>query len=116
MSAFEIPGGGVQLDFSRDFCDRHREPLRERWPAGAGIAIVLLFDAFASDPRTIAMAPMKDGVADADALPRLVAECSPLCCFVGDEIMNEIMVEALANPPGGPRSDAIKARNQNGTA
>jgi hypothetical protein len=112
VSAFEIPGGGVQLDFTRDFCNRHREPLRERWPAGAGIAIVLLFDAFVSDPRVIAMAPMKDGVADADAIPRLVAECSPLCCFVGDAIMAEIMAEALADPPAGARLDAIKARNE----
>ncbi len=86
----------IRLDFTRDFCARHREPLRAEWPRGAATAMVLLFEAFTADPRVAKMAPLtEDGLANADTLPELIAECSPLCCFVGDDVMDRIMAAAL---------------------
>lgn len=101
MSAreYELPGGGVLLDFNRDWCPRHMEPLRETWstdPSRSAAAMLKLFEAFAVDERVQKMAPLAaDGYRDAAALPRLVAECSPLCCFLGDEVMDQIMQEVF---------------------
>lgn len=87
----------TQLDFSRDICARHREPLRAEWPRGAVRLMVALFQAFATDPRIIAAAPKDaEGQADAEAIPRLILEFGPLCCFVGDEAMERLIAEALA--------------------
>jgi hypothetical protein len=116
MSDFQIPEGlggpGPMLDFKRDWCARHLEPYRGERPKGAPIAMVLLFDAFAQDERVHRMAgfdPEVEGsVADSTRLPALVAECSPLCCFLGDEIVEEIRVEAFAGD--GPRCAAIRDR------
>lgn len=99
---------GVGLDFSKHWCHKHLVVFRKTWPRYVGTAMLLLFDAFARDERTIAMAPKKEGKAIADALPALVDECAPLCCFVGDEIVAEIVAEAIAGR--GPRLDRIKKR------
>jgi hypothetical protein len=110
MSNFELEGGGIELSFTRDWCAQHLEPFRHDWPsAAAGIALVLLFDAFVQDPRVLEMAPKdKNGLADSSALGRLVSECAPLCCFLGDEIVAQIVAEARAGE--GPRLDEIKRR------
>lgn len=109
----EQPVATVRLDFARDFCDRHREPLRAGWPRGAAEALFMLFDAFTEDPGVQAMSPRaEDGLANPAALPNLVAECRPLCCYLGDGIVAEIMAEALAEPPAGPRLDALRARQR----
>ena len=102
----------IELDIARDVCDRHREPLRADWPNGAEVAVLLLFDAFCEDPRTRAMAPTaEDGLANPQALPNLIRELGPICCWLGDETVAEIMTEVLlANP--GPRLLALLERQR----
>ncbi len=91
----------IELDIARDVCDRHREPLRADWPNGAEVAILLLFDAFCEDPRTQEMAPKgADGLANPQAIPNLIRELGPICCWLGDETVAEIMAEALLPKPG----------------
>lgn len=71
--------------------------------------MVLLFDAFVLDQRVIDMAPEAEtGGANAQALPNIILECAPLCCFVGDETMAQIYKEAKAG--WGPRIEAMSAR------
>ena len=104
----------ILLDVTRDLCDRHREPLRERWPEGAESAMLLLFDAFCQDERTIAMAPKcEHGDANPEALPNLILECSPICCYLGDVVTAEIMAESLLPHPG-PRLTAMLERQKRG--
>lgn len=87
----------VTLDFERDWCDRHLEPFRAHWPAGASLALIGLFEAFVADPRTAAMCPHDaEGKADANALQPLVLECSPLCCYIGEDAMRDVYAKAAA--------------------
>ena len=103
----------ITLDPARDVCD-HREPLRAGWPNGAEVAMLLLFDAFCEDPRTQEMAPKgPDGLANPEAIPRLLREFGPICCWLGDEVVGEIMAEALMDKPG-PRLLAIGERQRPG--
>lgn len=105
-----LPGAGVELDFKRDTCPRHIEPFRADYPKGVAVFMLLMFDSFAHDERVLAMAPHdEEGLAESAALPRLVLECAPLCCFIGDEEVTAITREALSGEPG-PRLEAIRRR------
>lgn len=102
---------GVSLDVTKIFCRRHLEPLRDLWPVGVGSAAALIFDAFAADARVLEMAPKDaDGLAQVGSMGALVSECSPLCCFLGEEIAGEVVREALSG--GGPRLDALAGRRR----
>ena len=82
------------LDFATTWCPRHLSPFRAEWPDGAGVAMVKLFQAFAADERAQAMAGC-----DAMRLAAVVHECEPLCCFVGDEVLEPIYRELGKEPP-----------------
>lgn len=87
----------VALAFETTWCPRHLEPYREGWPSGAGVAMVLLFKAFTEDARAQEMAG-----GDAMRLSAIAAECSPLCCFVGDDALEPIYAETgVKAPPRG---------------
>lgn len=103
----------IQLDFTKDFCARHLEPFREEWPKGAAYVMMMTFDRFMADERVRAMAPKgPDGLAegDDDTILMLMGELRPLCCFIPEEEMQEIIAEALAG--AGPRLEALRARNK----
>lgn len=78
----------VALEFSTAWCPRHLEPYRAEWPKGAAVAMLRLFEAFTADERAQRMAG-----GDAMRLAAVVAECSPLCCFVGDAVVARIHAE-----------------------
>jgi hypothetical protein len=90
--------GGVVLRFDRDWCGDHLEPFRHEWPKGSAVAMLLLFRAFCADDRVQRMAGAKPDLgiaADAKVLPTLVAECSPLCCFLPEPVTREVIRTAL---------------------
>lgn len=84
----------VSLDFATTWCPRHLEPFRAEWPRGAGVAMIRLFQAFAENEDAQAMAG-----GDTMQLGAVTAECSPLCCFVGEDALSAIYAEAGVNPP-----------------
>lgn len=75
----------IGLDFRTTWCPRHLEPFRVRWPKGAAIALVELFREFTADERAQKLAG-----GDALKLAAVVAECSPLCCFVSNEALDRV--------------------------
>jgi hypothetical protein len=85
----------VALEFSTVWCPHHLGPFRIGWPAGAGVAMVKLFQAFVADERVTEMAG-----GDAFRLAAVVHEHSPLCCFVGDEALEAIYRELGKRSPG----------------
>lgn len=93
LHAFEDEGReagkpAVGLDFRTTWCPRHLEPYKARWPQGAATAMVMLFQEFAEDARVQEL-----GAGDAMKLPALVAEHSPLCCYVDEKALQRIYEE-----------------------
>jgi len=82
----------VELDWSL-WCSRHLEPLRAKWPEGAVIAMVELFKAAAADDRVIAAAG-----GDADNLTAVLHVIAPVCCYLGDAVVAQIMAAAAPTP------------------
>jgi len=103
----------INLDFNTNWCARHLEPFRENWPHGVATAMMLLLHLFVRDERTLKMAgyaPESDKNANPEHLQALVIECSPLCCFIGDEKMEQVASEALAGH--GPMLDEFKEQQR----
>lgn len=95
-----MTGPQVSLDFTVHWCSRHLEPYRARWPLGAGVAMVRLFEAWVSDERVAEIAPKgAGGKAKTAALDALAAECSPLCCFISDEALEAIYAATVPESP-----------------
>lgn len=91
---------GVQLDFAVHWCARHLEPFRARWPEGAGVAMVKLFELAVADDRLIDRAPKDaDGKAKTSSIDALLREHAPLCCWLGDERMAEVYAAAGRQAP-----------------
>lgn len=84
----------IALDFSTHWCPRHLEPFRAGWPAKAGLAMVMLFEAFTADER---VGKLTGG--DAMRLAAVALEWSPLCCFVGDDALAPIYLELGKRAP-----------------
>lgn len=90
----------VELDFTVHWCARHLEPFRADWPGGAGVAMVLLFDAMVSDEAFTARLPRNaEGQLMTESLNAALREHSPLCCWLGDERMAAIYAEVGKTPP-----------------
>lgn len=92
MSA--VAGPRVELDWRRDWCERHLEPFRARWPEGAMVAMLDLFD---RATRHEAILTVTAG--DASRLEAAFAEFGPLCCLLGDDEMAEVYAKAGVSPP-----------------
>jgi hypothetical protein len=77
---------GPTFNPTTHWCDRHREPFRERWPEGWGLAMMAVFEECVLRPDIIA-ACTSPGADEADPrmLHRVLLEHSPLCCLVGDD-------------------------------
>ena len=72
------------------WCLPHLEFLRAEWPRGAGAAMLLLFQAAAADERVVAscggdVAKLTDGL----------KHFAPVCCFLGDEVVDRIKAEVV---------------------
>lgn len=78
----------VALDFRTTWCPEHLAPYRERWPHGAATAMVKLVEAFFADPRVGELAG-----GDALKLGAVVAEHSPLCCYLNPSTLDRIYAE-----------------------
>lgn len=83
----EVPlGPAAQVQLTWDlWCPRHLEPYRAKWPAGAGVAMLRLFDAAVKMPA-VADAAGGQAVNLTEALRRF----APLCCFISHEELQAI--------------------------
>lgn len=79
----------VQLDWSL-WCARHLEPYRARWPEGAALAMLALFQAAAKMPAVVDAAGGQTG-----RLTQALQRFRPLCCFVGKAVLDEIYATTL---------------------
>ncbi len=99
----------VALDFTTHWCPRHLLPLKKRWPKGAMLAMLGLFNAAVAHPDVIRACggDFTGGVlADTRMLAGVLREFSPLCCLVGDVQVVIVIGEALEGRVYGmPRGD-----------
>lgn len=101
----DAPKPQVNFSLKRDWCPWHLEPFRARWPEGFATAMVEMAKLVFADDRVVRMS---DG--HAERLDAVVAECSPLCCFLGPARLRQIYaagrVQAptpIKPPKGAPR-------------
>ena len=92
------PPVGVVLDWSL-WCTRHLKPYMSRWPEGAAVAMVRLFDAAV---HMKAVADYCHG--NTDRLTEALHRFAPLCCFVPYEQLQAIYAETVPRPDGGSSS------------
>lgn len=80
------------------FCDKHLESFREKWPSGYGILVTEVLSHVLNDIRFASrFSENKEGkkIFDAKLVTKLLVEFSPLCCFLGDDLMGSITAKAL---------------------
>ena len=74
----------IELSHERIFCPRHGEPFRERWPKGAPIVMLELFQAVL-ESKEARQKRFEGKIKDNDALAAMVGELldeEPACCRV----------------------------------
>lgn len=103
MGERETPA--VMLDFRKVWCEEHARPLKPTYPKYAAQATIGLMNAFmASDELDSRMPRNEDGLKIVGALDSIVADCSPLCCLLGESIVEKVIDAALNgvvfNPEG----------------
>ena len=84
------------------FCNRHLEPFRLHWPSGFGQCCLLVMKHCIEDDRiSNQFSKCTDGKAELDEkkLNHLLEFNSPLCCFLGDDLMQKIIFESLGGLP-----------------
>jgi len=84
----------VMLDWSL-WCGRHLEPYRARWPEGAMVAMMRLFDAAVKMPAVAEAAGHKT-----ENLTGALQRFAPLCCFISRDELEAIYAETVLLPPG----------------
>lgn len=80
----------IELTFAMMWCGQHLEPFRAAWPAGAGLAMLNLFDASVADERIVAAAG-----GDTERLGPVLREHGPMCCFLPAEVTEAVVRAAL---------------------
>jgi hypothetical protein len=75
----------VELDWKL-WCSKHLEPFREEWPKGSALAMMGLFNAAVNDERIIELANH-----DTNKLTETLRAYSPVCCTLGDDVMNLVV-------------------------
>ena len=85
----------VQLDWSL-WCSAHLSPYRARWPRGAAVAMLRLFQAAVAMP---AVADAAGG--DTANLTAALQRFKPLCCFISREDLDAVYAETV---PSGEKA------------
>ncbi len=80
------------------WCDRHWLRMRDDVSYNSVLAGILLMQRILEDPVFIARC---GGDANADVMNSVNQSLCPLCCHLGDDIMEEIYAEALKAGPHG---------------
>lgn len=75
------------------FCARHLEPFRKDYPKGYGLLCVRLIEFILADKRFTDLIPKdpETGLGRLEYASETLVQVSPLCCFMGDTVM-EILV------------------------
>jgi len=82
----------------KQWCEHHWALIRDAQPRANGLhAALLLSQRALVDERFMRAAgwnPETGALADADRINEIMAKFSPICCFVGDEAVSQIVAEA----------------------
>lgn len=81
------------------FCPRHLEPLRERWPSGYAVLCLDTLQAMFADTGFQDRFELTEaGIRDLDGgkATAILAELSPLCCYLGEERYKPLIEKAFA--------------------
>lgn len=93
-----------ERDSSHQWCRKHWDQVRAGMPATNGLLAALLLNQRAlADERFMREAgwnPETGALADADRINEVLEKFSPICCFMGDGVIEEVIAEAT-NPKGG---------------
>ena len=86
----------ITIDPHVHWCARHLEPFRERWPQGYTRASLVLVELAIRRPDVVAACTLGDDEeASAEMLDRVLREFGPLCCLLGDEVVERWTTLAL---------------------
>jgi len=86
----------VVLDWSYMWCNRHLEPYRAKWPVGAAVAMVKLFQAAVALPAVIEAVNAADTADElGTALEAGLRRFAPVCCFVPHATLAAIYAETV---------------------
>lgn len=80
----------------QNWCDRHWQPYREGKAPGI-VATMLLFQHFVDSEdvqRKCGWNPETGQMASTERLQQVSQELSPICCYLGDTVMDQIFLEA----------------------
>lgn len=84
-------------DITVAYCARHLEPFRKDFPKGYGMLCVKLMEYILADERFVNLLPL-DGATQLRRLEyasQTLVEISPLCCFMGDNVMSMLTAMCL---------------------
>lgn len=88
------------------WCEAHWARIRDNDNYNGIAASIGLMDRLVNDERFMRRCgwdPEKGTTADTVRMNAVLAEIGEVCCFLGDEIMEEIYAEALKYGPSSPR-------------
>lgn len=86
----------IELEWAVHWCPVHLEPFRDRWPTGAGVAMLRLLDAAVADKAIAEHAGNQ-----AESLDAVLREFSPLCCHIDAGELALVYAEAGIDPRRG---------------
>lgn len=89
----------IKLEWSYMWCDKHLRPFKARWPRHAGFAMVNLFTASVHDERITAVAE-----GDTNRLEPVLREFGPMCCFLPETVIADVVKASLADEKWEPKS------------
>lgn len=80
------------------FCRKHLEPFRKDYPKGAPALVMLVFQKVLDSPDLEELLPRDEVgklVVQPEIVNRFLLEHCPLCCYLGDGLMEDITIVAL---------------------
>lgn len=80
----------INLAWDTMFCDKHLLPLKDKWPKGAGQAMLGLFNACVENDEIL-----KRSGGNTDNLPLVLNSIKPVCCFLEEGKADEVVSLAL---------------------
>ena len=97
---------------SYQWCERHWKPYKDEEANGI-VSTMMVMEKFTTHPDAMIFCGYDggDNLADTDKLNEALVHFAPVCCMLGDEVMDQILEEAKKAPPfeGPPMEVRLQA-------